>query len=111
MSEQVDPIDFWTILKLVAVVAVICAILSLIPAGLVEPESTGAAAGDAGYTNIQMKAYRLDGCGFAHSFWTGYIYRTGFKALDKTGKPVSGVVCAGIGKSPFMKMDPPGIIK
>ena len=104
MPEQPDPLDAPTIAKIAVAAVGILFILSLIPSGCTHEDSTIEAAHDAGYTKVKTTGYRLFGCGLAHSFFTGYGFSTGFEAEDKSGRPVSGVVCTGFGKGPFLKL-------
>lgn len=53
---------------------------------------------DAGYKNIQTTGYSAFSCGEHDS------YSTGFTAVGPTGRPVAGVVCAGVFKGETIRL-------
>lgn len=52
----------------------------------------------AGYRNIHITGYVYFGCGEDDS------YHTGFEAIGQNGRPVAGVVCAGVMKGSTIRV-------
>lgn len=52
-----------------------------------------------GYTNIEMTRYRLFCCS------EDDMFKTGFKAISKTGEVVTGCACSGIWKGVTIRFD------
>lgn len=68
-------------------------LLALLAASCTDKDGATQALEAAGYKAIQITGYRFFGCGKDDT------YQTGFRAIGLNGKPVEGVVCAGM----FMK--------
>lgn len=108
MSETREPINAAIAAKYAAVAVGILLVLWMLPMACSDPAVAVDAAQDAGYTKVKPSEYRHFGCGWSHSFLKGYGFQTGFEALDSAGRPVTGVVCAGYGKAPYVRVFSPG---
>lgn len=67
-----------------------------------EPEDAVRILEDAGYTNVTLTGHRFAGCSKDDNI------RTGFEALGRTGRKVSGVICGQWGvfnKSNTIRID------
>lgn len=69
-------------------------------AACTQPQKATRILEDAGYTNIHMNGYGFWACGQDDQ------YSDAFTATGPTGRPVSGVVCAGfLFKSSTIRLD------
>ena len=64
--------------------------LALVASGCTAPKQAREVLLDAGYSEVEMGGYDWFGCSEDDAL------RTKFKAKGPTGRPVQGVVCAGL---------------
>ena len=72
---------------------------AIILAGCTQPDHARKVLESAGYTEIQMQGYDWINCS------EDDMYRDKFTAKGPTGKPISGVVCAGFFKGSTIRLD------
>jgi len=68
----------------------IAAVLALSVIGCTQPDNARRVLESAGYTNVVMDGYDFFNCSQDDT------YHDKFRATGQNGKPVSGVVCAGL---------------
>lgn len=68
----------------------IALLILLALSGCTQPENARRVVESAGYTNVVMDGYDWFNCA------EDDIYHDKFRATGQNGKPVSGVVCAGL---------------
>ena len=74
-------------------------VIAILLSGCTAADKSYRALEGAGYTQIQMNGYAFFGCDEKD------LFHDSFTARGATGKPVSGVVCAGWFKGATIRLD------